>query len=211
MNANRFVIPLFVRRCLIFAALFTPFAYILAQVVALQMGEYDILGSEPGKTIVWFTGQWAFNVLLLTLAVSPARQWFNWKWPLAHRRMLGLFVMFYATLHLLSYMAFLLGWQWQDIGSELVERPYLTLGFLAWLLLIPLSITSTKGWQRRLKRKWKSIHKLIYLIAVLCAVHYLLQIRSNWFEPSLYALITLILLGQRVSWGRVKGVLVRSA
>lgn len=211
MNANRFVIPVFVRRCLIFAALFTPFAYILAQVVALQMGEYDILGPEPGKAIVWFTGEWAFNALLLTLAVSPTRQWLDWKWPLVHRRMLGLFVMFYATLHLLSYMAFLLGWQWQDIGSELVERPYLTLGFLAWLLLIPLSITSTKGWQRRLKRKWKSIHKLIYLIAVLCAVHYLLQIRSNWFEPSLYALITLILLGQRVSWGRVKGVFARSA
>lgn len=211
MNANRFVIPVFVRRCLIFAALFTPFAYILAQVVALQMGEYDILGPEPGKAIVWFTGEWAFNVLLLTLAVSPTRQWLDWKWPLVHRRMLGLFVMFYATLHLLSYMAFLLAWQWQDIGSELVERPYLTLGFLAWLLLIPLSITSTKGWQRRLKRKWKSIHKLIYLIAVLCAVHYLLQIRSNWFEPSLYALITLILLGQRVSWGRVKGVFARSA
>lgn len=211
MNANRFVIPLFVRRCLIFAALFTPFAYILAQVVALQMGEYDILGPEPGKAIVWFTGEWAFNVLLLTLAVSPTRQWLDWKWPLVHRRMLGLFVMFYATLHLLSYMAFLLGWQWQDIGSELVERPYLTLGFLAWLLLIPLSITSTKGWQRRLKRKWKSIHKLIYLIAVLCAVHYLLQIRSNWFEPSLYALITLILLGQRVSWLRVKALFARSA
>jgi sulfoxide reductase heme-binding subunit YedZ len=197
-------VPIFVRRCLIFSVLFAPFAYIFAQVVALQMGDYEILGPEPGKAIVWFTGQWTFNVLLLTLAVSPVRQWLGLKWPLIHRRMLGLFVMFYATLHLLSYMAFLLAWQWQDIGSELVERPYLTLGFLAWVLLIPLSITSTKGWQKRLKRKWKSLHKVIYLIAVLCAVHYLLQIRSSWFDPSLYALITLVLLGQRFSLIKIK-------
>jgi sulfoxide reductase heme-binding subunit YedZ len=202
--------PVFVRRCLIFSALFTPFAFILAQVVALQMGDYEILGPEPGKAIVWFTGQWAFNVLLLTLAVSPARQWLGLKWPLMHRRMFGLFVMFYATLHLLSYMAFLLAWQWQDIGSELVERPYLTLGFLAWVLLIPLSITSTKGWQKRLRRKWKSLHKVIYLIAVLCAIHYLLQIRSSWFDPSLYAFITLVLSGHRFSLVKIKGFFVRS-
>jgi sulfoxide reductase heme-binding subunit YedZ len=202
--------PIFVRRCLIFLALFAPFAFIFAQVVALQMGDYEVLGPEPGKAIVWFTGQWTFNVLLLTLAVSPVRQWLGLKWPLIHRRMLGLFVMFYATLHLLSYMAFLLAWQWQDIGIELVERPYLTLGFLAWVLLIPLSITSTKGWQKRLKRKWKSLHKVIYLIAVLCAVHYLLQIRSSWFDPSLYALITLVLLSQRLSLTKIKGFFVRS-
>jgi sulfoxide reductase heme-binding subunit YedZ len=161
--------PIFVRRCLIFSALFTPFAYILAQVVALQMGDYEILGPEPGKAIVWFTGEWAFNALLLTLAVSPARQWLGLKWPLMHRRMLGLFVMFYATLHFLSYTAFLLAWQWQDIGSELVERPYLTLGFLAWV-----------------------------------------QIRSSWFEPSLYAFITLVLLGQRFSLVKIRGFFTRS-
>jgi sulfoxide reductase heme-binding subunit YedZ len=201
--------PIFVRRCLIFLALFAPFVYIFAQVVALQMGDYEILGPEPGKAIVWFTGQWTFNVLLLTLAVSPVRQWLGLTWPLIHRRMLGLFVMFYATLHLLSYMAFLLAWQWQDIGSELVERPYLTLGFLAWVLLIPLSITSTRGWQKRLKRKWKSLHKVIYLIAVLCAIHYLLQIRSSWFDPSLYALITFVLLGQRFSLIKIKGFFSR--
>jgi len=200
---------IFVRRCLIFMILFAPFAYILAQVVALQMGDYEILGPEPGKAITWFTGEWAFNILLLTLAVSPVRSWFGWKWPMIHRRMLGLFVMFYATLHLFSYITFLLAWEWGDIGSELVERPYLTLGFIAWVLLIPLSITSTKGWQRRLKRRWKSIHKLIYLITILCAVHYLLQIRSNWFDPSLYALITIVLLGQRFSWEKVKGVFAR--
>lgn len=190
----------FIRRCVIFSALFMPFAYIFSQVVALQMGNYDILGPEPGKAIAWFTGQWAFNSLILVLAVTPFKTWFGWKWLVVHRRMLGLFVMFYATLHLLSYIAFLLAWEWGDISTELVERPYLTLGFIAWLLLIPLTVTSTKGWQRRLKRKWKSLHKIIYLIAALCAVHYLLQIRSNWFEPALYASITLLLLCQRFSW-----------
>ena len=190
----------FIRRCVIFSALFMPFAYIFSQVVALQMGNYDILGPEPGKAIAWFTGQWAFNSLILVLAVTPFKTWFGWKWLVVHRRMLGLFVMFYATLHLLSYIAFLLAWEWGDISTELVERPYLTLGFIAWLLLIPLTVTSTNGWQRRLKRKWKSLHKIIYLIAALCAVHYLLQIRSNWFEPALYASITLLLLCQRFSW-----------
>ena len=196
--------PVFARRCLVFISLFTPFAWLLAQVVALQMGQYDILGSEPGKAIVWFTGEWAFNCLLLALAVTPLRNWFGWKWLLTHRRMLGLFAMFYATLHLLAYMAFLLAWEWSDIGSELVERPYLTLGFLAWLLLVPLSLTSTRGWQRRLRRKWKSLHKLVYLIAVLCVIHYLLQIRSSWFEPTLYAVITLVLLFERLSLRKVK-------
>ncbi len=192
--------PVFIRRCLLFVALFAPFAYILAQVVALQMGNYEILGPEPGKAVTWFTGEWAFNSLLLTLAVTPLKKWFGWSWLLPHRRMMGLFVMFYATLHLLSYMAFLLAWEWGDIGSELIERPYLTLGFIAWLLLIPLAVTSTKGWQRKLKRNWKSLHKLVYLIAILCAVHYLLQIRSSWFEPTLYAVITAVLLMQRISW-----------
>lgn len=190
---------LIVRRCLLFSVLFTPFAYILAQIIALQMGDYDILGPEPGKAVTWFTGEWAFNCLIMTLAVTPLKKWFGWKWLLPHRRMMGLFVMFYATLHLLSYMAFLLAWEWRDIGNELIERPYLTLGFGAWLLLIPLSITSTKGWQRRLKRKWKSLHKLVYVIAVLCAIHYLLQIRSSWFEPILYTLIIVTLLTQRIT------------
>jgi len=203
--------PVFARRCLVFISLFIPFAWLLAQVVALQMGQYDILGPEPGKAIVWFTGEWAFNCLLLTLAVTPFRNWFGWKWPLAHRRMLGLFAMFYATLHLLAYMAFLLGWEWSDIGSELVERPYLTLGFLAWLLLMPLTVTSTRGWQRRLKRNWKSLHKLVYLIAILCVIHYLLQIRSNWFEPTLYAVITLVLLFQRLSLHKVKLFFAKSS
>jgi len=196
--------PVFARRCLVFISLFMPFSWLLAQVVALQMGQYDILGPEPGKAIVWFTGEWAFNCLLLALAVTPLRNWFGWKWLLTHRRMLGLFAMFYATLHLLAYMAFLLAWEWSDIGSELVERPYLTLGFLAWLLLVPLSLTSTRGWQRRLRRKWKSLHKLVYLIAVLCVIHYLLQIRSSWFEPTLYAVITLVLLFERLSLRKVK-------
>ena len=191
------------RRCLVFSSLFAPFAYILAQVVALQMGSYDILGPEPGKAITWFTGEWAFISLLLALAVTPLKEWFGWKWLVVHRRMLGLFVMFYATLHLFAYMAFLLAWEWGDIGSELIERPYLTLGFIAWLLLIPLTVTSTKGWQRRLKRNWKSLHQLVYLIAILCAIHYLLQIRSSWFEPTLYAVITVVLLMQRISWGKI--------
>lgn len=188
------------RRIGIFLLSMIPFFYILQAVVRLQGGEWDILGPEPGKAIVWFTGTWAFNFLLITLAVTPVKQYLKQKWVLVHRRMLGLFAFFYATLHLVAYFAFLLEWQWQELGKEIIERPYLLVGMLAWLILVPLSVTSTKGWQRRLKRKWKSLHKLVYFISLLAAVHYLLQIRSSWFEPVLYTLLVLLILAPRVPW-----------
>lgn len=188
------------RRIAIFLLSMTPFFYLLQAVVRLQGGEWDILGPEPGKAIVWFTGTWAFNFLLITLAVTPVKQYLKQKWILIHRRMLGLFAFFYASLHLITYFAFLLEWQWQELGKEIIDRPYLLIGMLAWLLLVPLSVTSTKGWQRRLKRHWKKLHKLVYFIAVLAAVHYLLQIRSSWFEPVLYTSFVLLLLAPRVPW-----------
>lgn len=199
--------PVLYRRILIFILLLSPFLYLLAQVIQLQMGEWDILGPEPGKEIAWFTGEWALYSFIASFAVTPLKQIFSaesvkqkfagklsFNWLLPHRRMLGLFAFFYATAHLLAYCAFLLNWQWDELSSELIERPYLTLGFLAWLLFVPLAITSTKGWQRRLKRKWKSLHKLVYPIAMLIAVHYLLQIRASWLEPVAYSLLLLGLL-----------------
>ncbi|GGY52522.1 protein-methionine-sulfoxide reductase heme-binding subunit MsrQ [Bacterioplanes sanyensis] len=174
-----------------------PLIYLLQAVIRVQQGEWNLLGPEPGRAIVFFTGTWAFNLMLATLAVSPTAKHTGWRWLLLHRRMLGLFTFFYASLHLLAYSALLLEWRWMEITQEIIERPYLTLGMLAWLILLPLALTSTKGWQRRLKRRWKSLHKWSYPAAAFMAVHYLLQIRSSWFEPVLYTILVLALLGLR--------------
>jgi len=188
------------RRITLFLLALVPFFYLMQAIVRLQLGEWDILGPEPGKAIVWFTGTWAFNFLLIVLAVTPVKDLLKQKWILVHRRMIGLFAFFYTTLHLLSYFAFLLEWQWQELGTEIVDRPYLLVGALAWLLLVPLTITSTRNWQRRLKRLWKTLHKLVYVIGLLAAVHYLLQIRSSWFEPVLYTVVVLLAMALRLPW-----------
>lgn len=185
------------RAALIFLASSLPFLYILQAIIRVQTGEWDLLGPEPGKVIVHFTGTWGFNFLLITLSVSPLAHYLKQPWLIAHRRMVGLFTFFYVTLHGLAYLAFILEWHWVDLGREVVERPYLLLGALAWLLLIPLAVTSTRGWQRRLKRNWKRLHYLIYFIVLVTSVHYLLQIRSDWSEPVIYTLISIALLLSR--------------
>lgn len=174
-----------------------PFIWISCQLVRVQMGEWDLLGPEPGKAVVLYTGSWAFYFLIATLVASTARRLLSISWLLRRRRMLGLWCFFYATLHLLAYTAFLLEWDWRSIGAELIKRQYLTFGMLGWLLLLSLAVTSTKGWQRRLRQRWKILHKAVYIIAVLAALHYLLQIRANWLEPVFFSGVLLVLLGER--------------
>jgi sulfoxide reductase heme-binding subunit YedZ len=186
------------RRWLIFMLSIMPLLYIVQAVVRVQLGDWELLGPEPGKAIVHFTGTWAFNLLIATLCVTPLTRYLKWRWVMPHRRMLGLFFAFYISIHGIAYLAFLLEWHWADLATEVVERPYLLLGTIAWLFTLPLVITSTKGWQRKLKRRWKTLHQLIYVIALLAAVHYLLQIRAGWFEPVLYTAITVFLLSLRL-------------
>ncbi|MEK9713850.1 MAG: protein-methionine-sulfoxide reductase heme-binding subunit MsrQ [Thalassolituus sp.] len=160
----------------------------------MQTGEWDLLGPEPGKAITHFTGTWGFNFLMASLTVTPLVRRFKQSWALKHRRMLGLFAFFYISLHALAYTAFLLEFQWADIVNEVVERPYLLVGTLSWIILLPLSVTSTRGWQRRLGKRWKQLHKLVYFAVLLACIHYLLQIRAGWFEPFAYTLLTVVLL-----------------
>ena len=174
-----------------------PVVWLLVQVVRLQQGEWDVLGNEPGRAIVFFTGEWSFNFLVLTLAASSFKRRVSFAALMPQRRKLGLFCFFYALLHALAYSGFLLEWQWYEILNELIERQYLTFGMLGLLLLLPLTVTSTKGWQRRLGKRWKSLHKAVYVVAVLVAVHYVLQIRSDWFWPTLYAAVVALLLLER--------------
>ncbi len=155
------------------------------------------LGPDPADVLVAETGEWTIRLLCLTLFVTPlasvlrTRSRFR---PLPYRRILGVATWVYGVLHLLCYAAFLLAFQWGDIGAELIERPYITVGFAAVLLMTPLAITSTDGMVRKLKKRWKTLHKLIYAVALLAVAHIVWQIRSDAGEAIVYSLIIASLL-----------------
>lgn len=182
----------------IWTALLAPVVYIGVMIVRIQNGEWDLLGPEPGRAVTQFLGTWALNSLLLTLTLSPLK-----RSPLSinlisYRRRVGLFAFTYMLLHLLAYMTMMLGWQWQDLNDEVVKRPYMVVGVFALLLTIPLAITSTRNWQRRLGRRWKKLHYSVYLVAALSMVHILLQVRSSWTEFVVYSSVLSLLLIERL-------------
>ena len=156
------------------------------------------LGADPQKVILLNFGEWTFIFLLITLALSPARRRLRFKTAIQYRRMLGLFVTFYASLHLLSFYAFYLGFSFSDLSREITDRPYLILGFIGWLLLLPLTFTSTKAAMRKLKKNWQKLHYLIYLIAILAWVHFYWQVKSDINEVVLYGIVLLTLFGERI-------------
>ncbi|QHQ28437.1 protein-methionine-sulfoxide reductase heme-binding subunit MsrQ [Xanthomonas albilineans] len=157
----------------------------------------DALGADPVAAVEHRTGIWALRLLLLTLAITPLRQLTGQAVLLRFRRMLGLYAFFYACVHVVAYLGLDLRGYWAQIFEEIVKRPYITVGFLAWLLLIPLAITSTQGWMRRLKRNWGKLHKAIYAIGVLAVLHFWWLVKSDIREPLLYAAILASLLGWR--------------
>ena len=175
----------------------SPLCWLVWQVIQLQSGNWDVLGPEPGKAIVLFTGSWALYLLILSLTATTLWRRGRQRLLLQHRRTLGLLCFLYASLHLFAYQAFLLEWQWGDLLSEIIKRPYLLLGVAAWAIFLPMAITSTGSWQRRLGARWKSLHQTVYVAAVLVVIHYLLQIRADWLEPVLFATILLMLLFER--------------
>lgn len=193
------MMSLFWRRILIFVLSLVPLIFILYKILTNQ------LGADPAKTIVLFTGEWTIYFLFFTLAVTPLRRWVNFKnfhfrWLQVHRRMLGLFTLFYAILHVLAFLVFILGLDFSRFGKELVERPYILVTIPAVILLIVLGITSTKGMMRRLGKNWLRLHKSIYLIAILAWLHVFMQVRSSYFEAVLFGVILLCLLLPRLYW-----------
>ena len=144
------------------------------------------------------TGLWALRLLMVALAITPLRQLTGQPVLLRFRRMMGLYAFFYASLHLTAYLALDLRGYWTQIFEEIVKRPYITVGFTAWLLLVPLAITSTQGWMRRLGRRWGQLHKLVYAIGVLAVLHFWWLVKSDIREPLLYAGILAALLGWRL-------------
>ncbi len=155
------------------------------------------LGPDPAEALTLFTGEWSLRLLALTLLLSPLRMWFGWSIALRLRRMLGLFAFFYACMHFASFLQFYIGWDVAALGEELAERPYITLGFAAWLLMLPLAITSTRGMQRRLRGHWQRLHRLVYPAALLACLHLLWQARSDVGEALVYLAVFAALLGWR--------------
>lgn len=155
----------------------------------------NLLGPDPADELAHATGEWAINFLLITLAITPAQQIFRLPVLGGFRRMLGLYSFFYASLHLLVFLALFLVWNFAEIVEEVLERPYITAGMLAWLALLPLAVTSTNGWRRRLGTAWKKLHRLVYLAASAAVLHVLWQVRSDLGEVFVYLLLLCALLG----------------
>lgn len=156
------------------------------------------LDAEPVKDITGVTGQWALRLLLITLSVTPLRQITGWYALIKLRRMLGLFAFFYASLHFLTYLVLDQFFAWDFIIEDITERPYILIGLTALILLIPLAVTSTNGWVKRLGgRRWQKLHTMVYGIAVLGLLHHFLGVKADITGPAVYALILTVLLGYR--------------
>jgi len=162
-------------------------------------GFYGDLGANPIETITHNTGDWTLRFLLITLAVSPLRQWFGLSGLVRFRRMLGLYVFFYVCCHFSIWLIFDHAFDFADMIEDIVKRPYITVGFSALVLLIPLALTSNNAMVRRLGKWWKKLHQLTYLIVVLGVLHFLWLVKADYLEPGIYALIAVILLLQRVN------------
>ncbi|MCB1776142.1 MAG: protein-methionine-sulfoxide reductase heme-binding subunit MsrQ [Candidatus Competibacteraceae bacterium] len=161
----------------------------------------DQLGANPVETLTHRTGDWSLRFLLLTLAVTPLRRLTGWNGLQRYRRMLGLFAFFYVGLHFSVYLVFDHFFDGSAILADIAKRPYITAGFAAFLLLIPLAVTSTNGMIKRLGRNWQRLHRLIYGIGILGVLHYLWLVKADIREPLLYAGILAGLLGYRL-WRR---------
>lgn len=158
------------------------------------------LGADPVAELTHRSGDWALRLLLLTLAVTPLRRLSGWRWPLRYRRMLGLHTFAYACLHFSVYLVLDLGGYWAQILDDVVKRPFITVGFLAWLGLLPLAATSNRAAMRRLGRRWGLLHRLVYPIAVLAVLHFIWQVKADLREPLIYAAVLGVLLLAR--WPR---------
>lgn len=162
------------------------------------------LGVNPIEDVTHRTGAWALRFLLLTLAVTPLRRLAGWHGLIRFRRMTGLFAFFYAALHFSTYLVFDHFFDLLLILDDVAERKYVTAGFVGFVLMIPLAVTSTAGWIRRLGRRWTVLHRLVYASAAAGVVHFLWLVKIDVAEPLIYAAVLALLLAARVAW-RIRG------
>jgi sulfoxide reductase heme-binding subunit YedZ len=176
----------------------------LPSVRLVYLGLNDDLGANPVEFIEHSTGIWALVALLITLTMTPIRLITGQLWQIQLRRMLGLFMFFYACLHIITYVWLDFSFLWEDITKDVVKHPRILVGFVAFVLTIPLAITSNSYMIKRLKTNWKKLHQLIYLISILAVAHFLLLVKKDVTEPFYYALVLALLLGVRIYYKQRK-------
>lgn len=163
------------------------------------------LGANPIQVITWSTGTWTLVFLMVTLSVTPVRKLTRQYWLIQFRRMFGLFAFFYACLHFTTYIWLDQFFDFDSITKDVVKRPFITVGFTAFVLLIPLALTSTQASIRRLGKRWQMIHRLIYVTAVLGVIHYIWLVKKDIRKPVIYASILAVLFAYRLiiwAWAR---------
>jgi len=162
---------------------------------------HDGLGANPIEVITHSTGDWTLILILTTLSITPLRRLTRQYWLISLRRMIGLFAFFYATLHFLTYIWLDKFFDWHEMVKDIAKRPFITVGFSAFVLLIPLALTSTTGWIRRLGGKnWQRLHRLIYATAILGVIHYWWLVKADIRKPERYAFLLAILLLYRIGY-----------
>lgn len=168
----------------------------------------DRIDGDVVKVLEISTGELALRILAMTLAVTPLRQVTGWAWLTTWRRMLGLFVFFYATMHMLIYFVLDLELRFGEIWTSIVKRPYITIGMVSWLILVPLAITSASRIAKRMGgTRWKRLHRLTYVVAITATTHYLWAVKKDTFWPLVYlALFGILLLLRLLQWRRARVV-----
>jgi sulfoxide reductase heme-binding subunit YedZ len=176
-----------------------PFVWLVARASGIAGAG---LGANPVDEIMDRLGEWGLRLLLATLCITPLAVELRKPWLVGLRRMLGLFAFTYLSLHFLNWLVLD---QWLDlaaIAADIAKRPYITVGFAAYAMLVPLAVTSTAGWMRRLGRRWHRLHRLVYPAAILGCTHFWWQVKADWREPALYAAGLALLLGWRLRRAR---------
>jgi len=184
---------------IVVAVALVPFFYVVGAIASDFFQGTRYLGSNPIKEAEHFTGKWALRFLALSLAVTPAVRLARQGWLIRYRRTLGLLAFFYACTHLLIYGVLDVELTWSDMVEDVAKRLYITIGMTALALMIPLAVTSTKGWIRRLgNRRWNALHRAVYASAVLGLIHYWMSVKKDITEPAVFGIVFALLLGWRV-------------
>ncbi|VAW50346.1 Protein-methionine-sulfoxide reductase heme-binding subunit MsrQ [hydrothermal vent metagenome] len=188
----------YIVKLILFLLCLLPFILLLADVINNK------LGTNPVETLTHETGLWALRFLLISLTITPLRKISKINELIKFRRMLGLFAFFYACLHFITYVWFDQFFDWREILIDIPKRPFITIGFVSFILLLPLAITSTNNMQRRLKKKWRILHRLVYVIPVLVVIHFIWSLKADYTEPFFYALVFSLLMFIRFFYYRKK-------
>ena len=193
-----------IAKTLLFALLASPLGVLAYDVYRELVMPGTVFGPDPGEEIVRYLGEWAIRLLMATLAVSPASRLFKRPQWVRFRRMFGLFAFAYTVFHFVGYWGLLWEFDPGAFVSDFVKRPYITVGISALVCLVPLAATSTRGWQRRLRRNWRRLHRLVYAIGVLACIHLWWLSKAGYGEAVLYTAILILLLGERIVRARVR-------